>query len=79
MKYCLSSRVSKEYLQNVDEIKLKYINNVEDEIFRIIKLNPNDTQYLHSGKYFYTIKVKFSDSELSVQTIIDNREFWILD
>ena len=45
----------------------------------IIKLKSDDTQHLHSGKYFYTIKVKFSDSELPVQTIIDNREFWILD
>lgn len=45
----------------------------------IINLNSEDTQHLHSGKYYYTVKVKFSDSELPVQTIIENREFWILD
>ena len=45
----------------------------------IIKLNSEDTQHLHSGKYYYTVKVRFSDSELPVQTIIENREFWILD
>ena len=69
--------------QKFEDAILKQVYTSADEETQdgdlIIKLNPNDTQYLHSGKYFYTIKVKFSDSELPVQTIIDNREFWILD
>lgn len=45
----------------------------------LIKLDSMDTQYLSCGKYYYTVKVRFSESELPVQTIIDNREFWILE
>ena len=45
----------------------------------LIGLRSEDTEYLSTGKYYYTIKAKFSDSELPVQTIISNREFWILD
>jgi hypothetical protein len=45
----------------------------------IISLKSEDTQHLLSGKYFYTIKVNFADSTLPIQTVIEKKEFWILD
>lgn len=69
--------------QRFEDAILKKVYTYEDEKDEqgdlIIKFDSMDTQYLHPGKYYYTIKVKFSDFELPVQTIIDNREFWILE
>lgn len=45
----------------------------------LIRLNSSDTEYLLPGKYYYTIKIKLSDSTLPIQTIIGNKEFWVLD
>ena len=38
MKYCLSNKVTKEYLQKADEIKLKYDGTEEDTIFKLLEL-----------------------------------------
>ena len=69
--------------QRFEDAILKKVYTYEDERDEhgdlIIKFDSMDTQYLHTGKYYYTIKIKFSDSELPVQTIIENREFWILE
>ena len=69
--------------QRFEDAILKKVYTAADEETAdgdvLIKLDSMDTQYLLPGKYYYTIKVKFSDSKLPIQTIIDNREFWILD
>lgn len=69
--------------QKFEDAILKKIYTFNDEETPegdlIIKLNSMDTQYLSPGKYYYTIKIQFSMSDLPVQTIIDNREFWILE
>lgn len=53
--------------------------NVTPEGDLIITLKSEDTQHLLPGKYFYTIKVNFADSTLPIQTVIENREFWLVD
>ena len=47
----------------------------------IIKIKPSDTEYLLSGKYYYSIKMKHNNSEndYDVYTIVKETEFWILD
>lgn len=41
----------------------------------IVSLEPKDTLYLDSGKYFYEIKIVLPNNE--VNTIIPKTEFWI--
>lgn len=69
--------------QRFEDAILKKVYTVEDEETPegdlIIKLDSSDTEHLLPGKYFYTIKMQISDSILPIQTIIDKKEFWILD
>lgn len=41
MKYCLSNKVSKEYIQKADEIKIKYDGNEENILFKLLELKPD--------------------------------------
>lgn len=56
MKYCLSSKVSKEYLQKANEIKLTYDVRTEDDILKFTELMPEITIVLEipADKYQYT-------------------------
>jgi hypothetical protein len=69
--------------QKFEDAILKKVYTASDEETPdgdlIISIRSEDTEHLEPGKYYYTIKAKFSDSKLPVQTIIENREFWILD
>ena len=41
MKYCLSSKVSKEYLKKADEIKIRYEDGKEEDyILNLLELIP---------------------------------------
>jgi len=42
-----------------------------------IKLDPNDTEFLYSGEYFYTVKVELANDE--VETVVPNTKLLIID
>lgn len=69
--------------QKFEDAILKKVYTIADSFTPdgdlIISLKSEDTQHLLEGKYYYTIKVNFADSTLPVQTVIEKKEFWIVD
>lgn len=61
--------------------KIFTLQDVDQNGDIIIKIKPSDTEYLLPGKYYYSIKMKHSNSEndYDVYTIVKETEFWILD
>ena len=56
-----------------------YLSDQDDEGFIQIDINPEDTEFLETGKYYYMIKLrrKVSDTKYSVKTIVNPTLFWI--
>lgn len=63
-------------------IKKVYTKNDEttEDGDTIITLSPSDTEFLLPDKYFYTIKLKtdLGEGKYDVQTIIPEKEFFIM-
>lgn len=65
-----------------DAIIRKFYNHLSeqnDEGFVQIDINPEDTEFLETGKYYYMIKLrrKVSDTKYNVTTIVNPTLFWI--
>ena len=50
-------------------------NMPEDQSQPVFELLPQDTEYLRTGKYYFTLKLKQKDT--IVTTILPMKEFWI--
>lgn len=62
-------------------LRKKYTyENLEEDGSIIIRFEPEDTQYLLPGLYYYQIKVRLYDAEKDkylVNTVLPKTQFWI--
>lgn len=56
--------------------KVLTIEDIQQDMkYPLFKLIPEDTEYLRTGKYYFTLKLKQEDN--TVTTILPMKEFWI--
>lgn len=70
-----------QYFENAIVKKVFTSANLNENNDIIITFNPEDTEQLIPGKYYYQIKAKLlnEDGNYIVNTIIDKTEFFILE